>query len=302
MPRSSALLVILTAPLLAGTTEARTVHVPANYPTIKAANQHAVAGDTILVSPGTYFESEIFVRQGVTITSSDGPEVTIVDGSESGAGVSMLNLGGCGPSTEVSGLTLQNGWFGMRGNFNAPVIRQNVFRNLDAIILENTSALIQDNLFVHCNNGIDVGFGSGSPTILRNTMFDVGAGITLSPDLSGAVVRNNLIVNSLVGVACIRGHECFGAFQYECNDVFGSSFAQYFGWTTNPTGHDGNIAVDPIFCDPGIDDLSLHHDSPCLPGQHPEGYACGLIGLFGLGCGPTASRPVTWGAMKSVFR
>lgn len=51
---------------------------------------------------------------------------------------------------------------------------------------------------------------------------------------------------------------------------------------------EGNFDADPLFCDPENDDYYLHADSPCLPGSHPDGYSCGLIGALELGCGASS--------------
>lgn len=48
-----ALLLFLTA-VLSGALEAATLHVPADFPTIQAAIDAAVAGDVVLVDPGSY--------------------------------------------------------------------------------------------------------------------------------------------------------------------------------------------------------------------------------------------------------
>ena len=50
--------------------------------------------------------------------------------------------------------------------------------------------------------------------------------------------------------------------------------------------------------------LRLCDGSPCLPGNHPDGYDCGLIGAWGEGCscGPNRRQPTTWGSIKSTYR
>jgi hypothetical protein len=45
----------------------------------------------------------------------------------------------------------------------------------------------------------------------------------------------------------------------------------------------GNFSADPLFCN--HDDYTLDGQSPCLPGNHPDGVDCGLIGARGQGCG-----------------
>ncbi|MAF27318.1 MAG: right-handed parallel beta-helix repeat-containing protein [Gemmatimonadota bacterium] len=62
--------------LLATGAGAATVFVPADYPTIQQAIDGSVAGDQIIVSPGTY-EEQLVLAKDVTVTGS-GPGVTVV--------------------------------------------------------------------------------------------------------------------------------------------------------------------------------------------------------------------------------
>ena len=84
-----------------------------------------------------------------------------------------------------------------------------------------------------------------------------------------------------------------------CNNVWGNGDEDYWG---APAG-ENDFSVDPRFC--GIPSLSdadravlaagmfnLRADSPCLPGQHPYGSDCGLIGARADVCGRGKSIPV----------
>ena len=91
-----------------------------------------------------------------------------------------------------------------------------------------------------------------------------------------------------------------GATSLQCNDSWGNPGGNWVGMP-DPTGVDGNISADPLFCDAGDGDLGLAADSPCLPGHHPYGYDCGVIGAYGQECGTStgvAEIPATrstWG-------
>jgi len=88
-----------------------------------------------------------------------------------------------------------------------------------------------------------------------------------------------------------------------CSDVFGNGDGDWTECIGDQYGVNGNFSADPLFCGPDIGDYTLRSDSPCLPGNHPDGYACGLIGAFGEGCsGPTAVEQASWGDIKSMFR
>jgi len=63
----------------------------------------------------------------------------------------------------------------------------------------------------------------------------------------------------------------------------------------------GNFSLDPLFCDPENGDYKLDCNSPCLPGNHPDGVDCGLIGALGQGCGATAVEQTSWGRIKALF-
>lgn len=90
LTRPQAYLAILMSVLaLCATTSAATINVPADQPTIQAAVNAAMPGDTIVVAPGIYAEV-ITVNKRVTIDgagSGNNPVVdTIIDGSAAGFG------------------------------------------------------------------------------------------------------------------------------------------------------------------------------------------------------------------------
>ncbi len=58
---------------LALPTSAKTIHVPADQPTIQAGINTASNGDTVLVSAGTYYENINFSGKAITVASASGP-------------------------------------------------------------------------------------------------------------------------------------------------------------------------------------------------------------------------------------
>jgi hypothetical protein len=115
---------------------------------------------------------------------------------------------------------------------------------------------------------------------------------------SGATyrIRNNIITRAVRG---IHG-DAADPPVVECNDVFDVS-QLYYG-ISDQTGQNGNIAVDPEHC--GVDDSGnyyLQSDSPCAPGNHPDGYECGLIGAWEVGCGKVPAKRLSWGAIKTMY-
>jgi hypothetical protein len=85
----------------------------------------------------------------------------------------------------------------------------------------------------------------------------------------------------------------------ECCCVYGNEGGDYSG-LPDPTGTDGNISQDPLFCGFTGWDLRLTDGSPCGP-DNPQNPGCDLIGALGVGCGPTPVHQVSWGNLKTLF-
>jgi predicted outer membrane repeat protein len=85
-----------------------------------------------------------------------------------------------------------------------------------------------------------------------------------------------------------------------CCDIYGNEGGDWVGAIADQYGINGNISLDPLFCAPGNGDFTLHQDSPCAPFTPPN-EECDLIGAWPVGCGPTAVRMRTWGAIKALF-
>jgi hypothetical protein len=66
--------------------------------------------------------------------------------------------------------------------------------------------------------------------------------------------------------------------------------------------HSDNLFVDPLFCGLGEGDLTLCANSPALHDANPWGVQ---VGAHGMGCGDCAHspvEPVTWSAVKALYR
>jgi hypothetical protein len=107
-------------------------------------------------------------------------------------------------------------------------------------------------------------------------------------------------------IAYGTGAAVSGAPVLACCDIYGNEGGDWTANIVSGLGHNGNISACPSFClaDAEPYDFRLCDDSPCLPGNHPDGYDCGLIGAWdeGCACGPTKTEPATWGAIKSIYR
>lgn len=82
------------------------LRVPDDFSTIQSAINAAVDGDTVLVGPGTYFETIIIDGIDVRLASSGGPEATTINALRAG---SVVTVTGGSEDTVVSGFTITNG-------------------------------------------------------------------------------------------------------------------------------------------------------------------------------------------------
>jgi hypothetical protein len=82
-------------------------------------------------------------------------------------------------------------------------------------------------------------------------------------------------------------------------------FANSLGDAPCGTDGGGNFNADPQFCasDPVTSrNFTLQEDSPCLPGRHPTGASCGVIGAEDMGCGTVSIEQRTWSSIKRLYR
>ncbi|MCK4514427.1 MAG: right-handed parallel beta-helix repeat-containing protein, partial [Spirochaetaceae bacterium] len=170
----------------ASPTEAATIHVPAQQPSIQAGVSAASQGDTVLVAPDTYTGPENrdidFGGVGITLISSGGPSVTILDCGSLGRGFNFHS--GEDTTAIVGGFTIRNAT-------TPPGVRSLG----GGIYCSTASPIIIDCVFEDCvadDGGAIWSSSSSEPTIehcsfLGNTADDGGAIHTVS---SGGVIRD----------------------------------------------------------------------------------------------------------------
>jgi len=87
------------------------LNVPEEYSTIQCGLDSALAGDTVLVQPGIYYENIIWpFKNGIKLFSIDIPDSTIIDGSNNGS-VIYISVDSViiDTSTIIKGFKIQNG-------------------------------------------------------------------------------------------------------------------------------------------------------------------------------------------------
>lgn len=197
--------------------------VSAKFPTIQAAIDSAVPGDTVLVAPGRYYENIRFKGKGIVVASAFARtrnpadiERTIIDGSrpthpDTGTVVRFVNQE---DSTAVlEGFTITGGtgtiWLdakdlayfreggGVLCELSSPTIRYNhIVDNVATSMAKNVKG---DSLLSAGGGAIRCGYSEPTIThnVIRGNRGRYGGGVVLF--YSAGIVNNNLIVDNSGG-------------------------------------------------------------------------------------------------------
>ena len=246
-----AVLFLAFLPVMAATT----IHVPADQPTIQAAIDASVDGDTILVADGTYKENIDFKGKAITVKSANGATTTTIDGSQidyvvkfvtSESLLSVLdgftvtngypggiNIGGTSPTVKNNTITANTGCSGIGINIGsgAPLIQHNIISN---------------NVQVGCSGGVG---GGGIEAIGASNGAQI-IGNTITANNSGSGARGGGIGLWTPGPVLIQGNFISGNTGNEgggiggANDTSGVSIIENViaGNTSLDTG--GGIEID----------------------------------------------------------
>jgi hypothetical protein len=101
---------LIFSPILVSAT---VINIPADYPTIQQGIDASADGDTVLLQPGTYYESVLIDSVSVTLASnyifsSDTLDIlnTIIDGDSTSS--ALISMGDSSDSLNLKGMTIRN--------------------------------------------------------------------------------------------------------------------------------------------------------------------------------------------------
>lgn len=210
--------------------------VPSEYTTIQSAINTSINSDTVLVSPGTYYENIKFNGKKITVgslyvTTNDNNYIlsTIINGSQPvhpDTASCVLFINNEDSASVLIGFTLTGGtgtkWIDEHGAgvyfegggvltaLSSPTITKNVFINNEAIRKTDTRSA----------GGGGIRSGDGAARIINNVFIQnkamYGGAIVLNY-CAGAVVKNNIIMQNYVYQA-VEGAPTFGGGGIWVND------------------------------------------------------------------------------------
>ena len=281
-----------------------TLLVPSEYQTIQDAIDSASDGDMVLVASGNYDEHINYNGKKISIIG-ESRETTIIDANGARYGVVIDS------SALLKSFTIQNASGG--NNFDGGGIKMLGNATLDNLIVQNNQA---------SGDGYGSGFGGGviasGSGILKNSILRNNSG----PDDYGelcvdngttnfyddTLTVENCLINSsfnsilfkygtprmimknctatgsakiLSGYASINNSIIFSNNNDPINQEYENLIITYSNITNGYEG-EGNINVDPLFCNFLNGDYTLAQNSPCI-GTGENGSN---MGAFGIGCAP----------------
>ncbi len=277
MTKVSILHGVIAALFCLGTVYADTwyVHPDSALNSIQAGIDSCIAGDIVLVGPGTYLENINFYGKAITVTSEYGPDTTIIDGGIplNPDSASVVTFVSAEDTTSVlHGFKIING----SGTFDP------YDPDGGGILCDNTAPTIRNNIITgNGNPPVRAGGGiccknNSAPLIVCNTITQnasrcIGGGITCDWT-SAPIITNNTIIGNMSGSGIIWSMSGAGIYCAGPATITGNTIA-------NNTAYDPNWGANGggIFC----------HGSPTIANNTiTENTACSGGGIYCEGFSP----------------
>jgi serine protease len=141
------------------------LEVPDQFPTIQSAISAAQAGDEVVVAPGVYPERIHLLGKAITVRSTDGPDLTIIDASGLNQDV-ITCTNDEGPDTVIRGFTVTGGVDGVLTRLSAPMLA-------DCAFIANAGCGMS------CDHGSPIAIGCGFDENEDCGVYNVGGALVL---------------------------------------------------------------------------------------------------------------------------
>jgi parallel beta-helix repeat protein len=298
------------------------IYVPNDFPTIQAAINVAVTGDTVFIANGVYSgegnNNIDFHGKSIMVKSeNNNPDGCIIDCEGNGRGFYFHSEESYG--SILDGITIKNAIYcGIECNNSSPTIENCVISYCAdwGLYCESSSAYISKCTFSQNSGGwAAIGCVYDSDPLIANCLFSYNTSTMVggllcytsnpiirkctfvfnSGDMASAIYcyqdkeqtrSNPTIENSIIAFnGPIKAIYCEPSdnVTFTCSDIYGNPGGDWTGQIYSQLNTNGNISENPFFCDTSVSDFRLHNNSPCLP----EYSGCGLIGAYDMGCWST---------------
>ncbi|KYF95046.1 hypothetical protein BE20_46950 [Sorangium cellulosum] len=225
------------------------LRVPGEYPTIQAAVDAALDGDTVHVAPGVYAESILWQGKQLALVGT-GAGNTIVDPS-AGPGGRCLTMVQVPSPSRVQGITCRNGSAATGGGVliqgGSPTLRHSVFEANIAtdgpgggVRVEEATVVVEGCAFLDneargigagpAGGGLYLAANSHSQADVRHSVFAGNSGGMAADRVTRAIVRGTLFEDNMGGLHVDDGASVdvqLTAFRH--NHTHGGLYAPFFG-------------------------------------------------------------------------
>ena len=303
MKRFQFLLVLIAFGVFTPVAGARIIHVPADSSTIQGGINGAMSGDTVLVAPGTYYQTETLRLKDSVRVQGAGIDLSVIEASPDTSRLWQGIWGAWGAQLEgftIVGTDTTDGIFTWADSM---LISKNRMTGCQNAIAVATNAVIAENIIIHnrwggifCGDYYDMDLGplisknlilnsEGAIGSVSSNLFAVnntidnnerGIHVQQSPDDTTAVTvtaKNNIISNNDQYGVYLASGEPYGVdtslMTIDHNDVW-NNFRNYSdNWIPDST----DISEDPLFVEPlsslsGVQDLSQAEIADMLKTNH----------------------------------
>ncbi len=195
----------ITILLLSTSGYAKTIEVPAQFPTIQEAINNAQSGDEIKVAAGTYKEN-ITLKNGISVLGKDAKTTTITNSINFDQ--PLVTTGG---DCTISGFTVLGGDGGIKGSVyipeGSPIISLNIIRDNHGsgiVAAPGASPTIRENLIFN-NRSAGINLNTCAGHIIGNEIFkNFGNGISVQGS-APKIENNSIYQNGEAGIAVSYG-------------------------------------------------------------------------------------------------
>ena len=229
------------------------------YTAIQQGIDAAKSGDTVVVRDGTYPGGITLHGKEITVRSENGPRNCIIDGMQSGSGVTFQSS-----NAKLEGFTIQNGVADKGGGIylynSSPTITNCIISGNTAEYGAGIGCAYSYPTITNCAIWGNTAYYGGaircsysSATIINCTLWgntaDYGGGIYCE-DYSSATITNSILWNN-------------SPQEIELADSTNNSVVNYCDIQGGYTGN-ANINADPLLVNAAAGDFHLQGRSPCI--------------------------------------
>ncbi len=277
----------------------RYIHITSQFTSIQAAVNVAVPQDVFVVRAGGYAPFD-FQGKPIRIVSESGPAVTRISPRYPNPNTHcVVALTRESTDSILEGFTLYANdgpvyGAGVLSSGASPTFRDLIIHSVQAtygaaLCFRSGSsplvahAVIHSSCYATSHGGGLYCDGGSSPLLVNVTMHGLQAGnggsAVAAVGNSHPVLRN-CILNNNAGASVAYTADA-STITSRCSDVHGNAGGDWVGPLAGQDGLNGNISLNPEFCDPEYDNFTLQGTSPCAAENNP---GCGQIGALGVGC------------------